>query len=96
MPNVLYAALGTHEPHFHVIREDLVPMNAKPCFLCGQMGHTKDMCTGEAKDPNAPPVYIDKSFVSIRINVLREYLEHDLYVVCVHDLAIGSTCTRIC
>lgn len=71
------------------MREDLIPMNQKPCFLCGQMGHTKDFCTGTPKDPDAPPEYIEKTFVNIRINVLREYLEHDLYVVCWSMLCAG-------
>lgn len=57
-------------------------MSSKPCFLCGQMGHTKDFCTGKPKDPNEPEPFVEKTFVNIRINVLREYLEHDLYVVC--------------
>ncbi|KNC86939.1 hypothetical protein SARC_00941 [Sphaeroforma arctica JP610] len=78
--DLIFLALGTHEPHFHVLREEVLPMNQKPCMKCGNIGHFPDQCEGKMRDPNLPPIYIKATFLFIRINVLREYLEDELYV----------------
>lgn len=83
--DLIMLALGTHEPHFKVLREDVFVdnKNRNNCFKCKQAGHSANQCkvsseliaqmkAEEAK--NAPP----KPYVLLHVNVLREYLEHAL------------------
>lgn len=79
--------LGTHEPHFRVLREDVFFQEgkARTCHLCGQKGHIAEACTGKAKEKNgefdekdhATPL---KPFIWLHVSVLREYLAAELYV----------------
>lgn len=79
--------LGTHEPHFRVLREDVFFQESKPrtCRLCGQPGHKAEECTGKAKEKtgefdekqNATPL---KPFIWLHVGVLREYLAAELHV----------------
>jgi 5'-3' exoribonuclease 2 len=79
--------LATHEPHFHVLREDVFfqESKARTCRLCGQAGHKAEECTGTAKPKDgefdekgsAPPL---KPFIWLHVSVLREYLAVEMNV----------------
>ncbi|KAI9780412.1 MAG: 5'-3' exoribonuclease 2 [Candelina submexicana] len=85
--DLIMLGLGTHEPHFRVLREDVFfqESKARTCRLCGQKGHKAEECRGEAKAPNGEFDEKDKSvslkpFIWLHVSVLREYLEAELYV----------------
>ncbi|KAJ5658725.1 5'-3' exoribonuclease 2 [Penicillium longicatenatum] len=85
--DLIMLGLGTHEPHFRVLREDVFFQESKPraCKLCGQAGHKAEECTGRAKEKsgefdekqNAVPL---KPFIWLHVSVLREYLAAELQV----------------
>lgn len=63
------------------------------CFICGVVGHRADECSGILEEEKAKaeaagkmpvtqaePGLMDKPFQFLQLNVLREYLAHDLYV----------------
>ncbi|KAJ5247431.1 5'-3' exoribonuclease 2 [Penicillium chermesinum] len=85
--DLIMLGLGTHEPHFRVLREDVFFQESKPraCRLCGQTGHKAEECTGKAKEKtgefdekqNASPL---KPFIWLHVSVLREYLAAELHV----------------
>lgn len=85
--DLIMLGLGTHEPHFRVLREDVFAQDSKPrlCRMCGQAGHEARECTGQAKvkdgefdeKDSAPPL---KPFIWLHVSVLREYLAAELYV----------------
>lgn len=85
--DLIMLGLGTHEPHFRVLREDVFAQDSKPrlCKLCNQAGHEARECTGQAKvkdgdfdeKASAPPL---KPFIWLHVSVLREYLAAELYV----------------
>ena len=79
--------LGTHEPYFRVLREDVFfqESKAKTCHLCGQEGHKAEECRGQAKQKNG--AFDEKGngsslkpFIWLHVSVLREYLAAELYV----------------
>lgn len=81
-------ALGTHEPYFKVLREDVFfqeGSSKNKCFLCNQTGHMAAQCQGKAKvksgdfDEKAPPV-TEKPYIYLNVSILREYLEVELKV----------------
>ncbi len=85
--DLIMLGLATHEPHFHVLREDVFFQDAKAklCKLCGQKGHDERTCRGEAKkmdgefgekDKPAPL----KPFIWLHVSILREYLAVELEV----------------
>ena len=47
--DLIMLALGTHEPHFEILREDVFfnEGNNKGCFICGQTDHQAVNCTGK-------------------------------------------------
>jgi 5'-3' exoribonuclease 2 len=73
---------------------DTRPMAQGPrCFICGVQGHRAEECSGvleeelkkaeaSGKIPGASPEpgLMEKPFQFLQLNVLREYLAHDLYV----------------
>jgi 5'-3' exoribonuclease 2 len=85
--DLIMLGLGTHEPHFRILREDVFANDSKPrtCRMCGQAGHEARECTGQAKvkdgqhdeKDSAPPL---KPFIWLHVSVLREYLQAELYV----------------
>ena len=79
--------LATHEPHFHILREDVFAQEAKAktCRICGQKGHMAEQCRGEAKKKEGEFDEKDKiiglkPFIWLHVSVLREYLQEELYV----------------
>jgi 5'-3' exoribonuclease 2 len=85
--DLIMLGLGTHEPHFRVLREDVFAQDSKPrtCRMCGQAGHEARECTGQAKvkdgdfdEKDSAPTL--KPFIWLHVSVLREYLEAELYV----------------
>lgn len=81
-------ALGTHEPYFKVLREDVFfqeGSSKNKCFLCQQPGHVALQCQGKAKiksgdfDEKAPPA-TEKPYIYLNVSILREYLEVELKV----------------
>jgi 5'-3' exoribonuclease 2 len=85
--DLIMLGLGTHEPHFRVLREDVFAADAKTksCQICGQTGHRAEECTGKAKEKNgefdekAKPVTL-KPFIWLHVSILREYLAAELDV----------------
>lgn len=79
--------LGTHEPYFRVLREDVFAQDSRPrgCRLCGQNGHKAEECLGRPKEKSgefdekqhAAPL---KPFIWLHVAVLREYLAVELRV----------------
>ena len=79
--------LGSHEPHFRVLREDVFfqESKARTCKICGQKGHIAEACKGLAKPKDGDFDEKDKAvplkpFIWLHVSVLREYLEAELYV----------------
>lgn len=79
--------LGTHEPHFRVLREDVFfqESKARTCRICGQKGHIADACKGEVKQKSGEydekdNAVAQKPFIWLHVSALREYLEAELYV----------------
>ena len=79
--------LATHEPHFHVLREDVFFQESKgrTCRLCGQKGHVENACRGEAKQKQGEHDEKDnglplKPFIWLHVSILREYLAVELMV----------------
>jgi len=76
--------LATHEPHFYVLREEVLFGKNRPCDKCGIAGHFADRCNNEPKEAtNSGAESKSKSlkpFVFADLSVLREYLEYELYV----------------
>jgi 5'-3' exoribonuclease 2 len=85
--DLIMLGLATHEPHFHVLREDVFFQEAKArtCRICGQKGHQAAECRGTAKakegefdeKDGAQP---QKPFIWLHVSVLREYLAAELEV----------------
>ncbi|PGH09393.1 5'-3' exoribonuclease 2 [Helicocarpus griseus UAMH5409] len=85
--DLIMLGLGTHEPHFRVLREDVFFQESKgrTCHLCGQTGHIAEACKGTAKEKNGEfdekgkgtPL---KPFIWLHVSVLREYLAVEMNV----------------
>ncbi|EPQ62167.1 Bgt-3134 [Blumeria graminis f. sp. tritici] len=85
--DLIMLGLGTHEPHFRVLREDVFAQDSKPrvCHMCNQAGHEARECTGAVKvkvgkfdEKNSAPAL--KPFIWLHVSVLREYLAAELQV----------------
>ncbi|KAI5789728.1 exoribonculease Dhp1 [Peziza echinospora] len=85
--DLIMLGLGTHEPHFRVLREDVFFQESKSraCRLCGQNGHRAEECNGKPKEKvdehdslgKGTPL---KPFIWLHVKVLREYLAAELDV----------------
>ncbi|KAI9839684.1 MAG: 5'-3' exoribonuclease 2 [Sclerophora amabilis] len=85
--DLIMLGLGTHEPHFRVLREDVFfqESKARSCHICGQKGHKAEECKGEAKQKDGEFDEKDKAqplkpFIWLHVSVLREYLAAEMYV----------------
>lgn len=85
--DLIMLGIGTHEPHFRVLREDVEIRDAKSgaCHTCGQKGHFADNCrgakrqkVGEFDEKEAKPDL--KPFVWLNVPILREYLGAEMHV----------------
>ena len=85
--DLIMLGLATHEPHFHVLREDVFfqETRARACKLCGQKGHNAEECQGKPKqkegefDEKNGAVAL-KPFIWLHVSILREYLQVELHV----------------
>ncbi|XP_038071349.1 5'-3' exoribonuclease 2-like isoform X2 [Patiria miniata] len=84
--DLIMLGLATHEPYFTIIREEFKPNQKRPCELCNQMGHDLKECTGLPKemegefDELPAPIGEETQFIFLRLNILREYLEKELWM----------------
>ncbi|GAB1600843.1 5'-3' exoribonuclease 2-like [Argonauta hians] len=80
--DLIMLGLATHEPHFTIIREEFKYNQARPCELCGQLGHEMKECVGLPKEecdkPLEKPLGSEQEFIFIRLCVLREHLQQQL------------------
>lgn len=83
--DLIMLGLGTHEPHFRVLREDVFAQSAKQksCKICGQSGHPWELCTGKAKEKSGEfdekaTFTSKKPFIWLHVSILREYLQVEL------------------
>jgi 5'-3' exoribonuclease 2 len=72
--DLIMLGLATHEAHFTIIREVVMPRAEKKCTLCGGAGHVASECTGDAEEDEAVGSGIQKPFQMISISILRQYL----------------------
>eukprot|EP01137_Pigoraptor_chileana_P008821 Opistho-2@56178 len=83
--DLIMLGLATHEPYFTILREEFQPNQPKPCTICGQMDHDMYNCQGKAKvkqgeHDQVAAVKSRKEFITIRLHILREYLEKELHM----------------
>lgn len=91
-------ALATHEPRFHILREDVFFNEGKDqkCFICGQKGHFASSCTGKVKEKigefdEKTVATTQKPYVFLHVSVLREYLAVEMEVL---DLSFKPSLER--
>ncbi|XP_033114384.1 5'-3' exoribonuclease 2-like [Anneissia japonica] len=84
--DLIMLGLATHEPNFTIIREEFKPNQPRACDICGQTGHEMDECEGLPKtksgehDELSKPIGQETEFIFLRLNILREYLEKELWM----------------
>lgn len=72
--DLIMLGMATHEAHFSIIREVVIPKSEKKCALCGGTGHVASECTGDAEEADDSS-NIQKPFQILSIPVLRQYLK---------------------
>uniref|UniRef100_A0A7S1PZE9 5'-3' exoribonuclease n=1 Tax=Alexandrium catenella TaxID=2925 RepID=A0A7S1PZE9_ALECA len=70
--DLIMLGLATHEAHFSIIREVVMPKTEKKCSLCGGSGHVASECTGENEETE--DMGIQKPFQILSIPIMRQYL----------------------
>uniref|UniRef100_A0A0N4Z1P4 5'-3' exoribonuclease n=1 Tax=Parastrongyloides trichosuri TaxID=131310 RepID=A0A0N4Z1P4_PARTI len=81
--DLIMLGLATHEANFNIIREEFVPGQMRPCELCNKVGHTLKECDGgiiESSVIKLDPPKKKTNFIFIRLPILREYLEKELFM----------------
>ncbi|XP_041469185.1 5'-3' exoribonuclease 2-like isoform X3 [Lytechinus variegatus] len=84
--DLIMLGLATHEVNFTIIREEFKPNQRRPCELCNQEGHEMKECQGLPKeranelDTIPVPQGAETEFIFLRLNVLKEYLEKELWM----------------
>lgn len=85
--DLIMLGLGTHEPHFRVLREDVFfqESKARTCRVCNQKGHKAEECTGQVKEKvgefgDQEKAVALKPFIWLHVSILREYLAAELDV----------------
>lgn len=71
--DLIFLGLATHEPHFRVIREDVFADRGR------QLGTKDQLSMSDADKQALQEKDKKKPFVWLHVNVLREYLEVELY-----------------
>ncbi|KAK5174920.1 5'-3' exoribonuclease 2 [Saxophila tyrrhenica] len=81
--DLIMLGIGTHEPHFRVLREDVFANETKPghCRKCNQPGHMAAECRGTEKKQEEEGVEKPlKPFIWLHVGILREYLAVEMSV----------------
>ncbi|XP_048523410.1 5'-3' exoribonuclease 2 homolog [Dendroctonus ponderosae] len=82
--DLIMLGLATHEPNFTIIREEFRPNKPRPCEICGQLGHEMKDCVGGVRSEHGQepdmPINAETDFIFVRLNVLREYLEKEMFM----------------
>jgi len=76
--DLIVLGLATHETHFHIIREVVIPKQDTKCTMCGAAGHVASECMGNfgavADDDDDDFVFEQKPFQIVSLPILRQYL----------------------
>ncbi|RLV88104.1 5'-3' exoribonuclease 2 [Meyerozyma sp. JA9] len=72
--DLIFLGLATHEPHFRVLREDVFANQTRQLRVSDQISMTQEQKDSLAAQDARKP------FLWLHINVLREYLETELFV----------------
>ena len=73
--DLIMLGLSTHEPHFYVLRENIMQDKDKKCRRCNKTGHLTHECGTDAlKDTAAQRQAQLVQFQFVKISVVREYL----------------------
>lgn len=76
--DLIMLGLATHETHFHIIREVVIPKQDTKCTMCGQSGHVASECLGDfnqmADDDDDEFTLDQKPFQILSLPILRQYL----------------------
>jgi 5'-3' exoribonuclease 2 len=71
--DLIFLGLATHEPHFRVLREDVFANQSRSMSTRDQMNMTQEQRDAISEQDKRKP------FLWLHVNVLREYLEIELY-----------------